>query len=340
MRKFTAGTLTAYAPDYEIYRSDRIIIAAATNTVNAGYLTIFLHDHSGEYIEMNVNSPKRGMYYYFDITDVVMTYNDDDDIYVSVEDDGDNPGIQEEIELSIRGFINPAYLPPHPVSHIFEHTIEYIMPPSRILKDLGDKYPQNAVESQYIGSIGIAYGDSASSAVNMGVINYIPYGADIIQLYEERAGRITNKNIKIAPLLDCEKYACVRWVSRTGKVKVATWKVRQVQEETTERLELLTISGPANVANTHPVDVRKKYDVNLHLYLDGLTAYDYWYYCDIINSPRVEVFLNGDGDEDKDINIVDVLTKSATYPDSNVNAPYELDVEIKLNEYDTCTYSY
>lgn len=129
---------------------------------------------------------------------------------------------------------------------------------------------------------------------------------------------------KTKPLLCNRQYALVQWQSRFGNTKRATWEVAEVKNSATDVVELVNIYGGWKS--------RKGSEVSVVLRLRDLTPYDYWYYCDIITSNDVRVALNEIDKDLDDSTIVDVVTKSATIPNSGTKT---LEVEIRYRKYDS-----
>ncbi len=105
------------------------------------------------------------------------------------------------------------------------------------------------------------------------------------------------------------KYKYVTWSGRLGGNKFAIWLVKDITETVTETQDIQTMSKR--------YDVRKKYNEQVTLYLDGLTAYDVYYYSDIIFSNSVKM---GNGS-------VKVTTSSITYPNGGDTGSIEVVVE-------------
>ena len=103
--------------------------------------------------------------------------------------------------------------------------------------------------------------------------------------------------------------AYVLWKSVSGGNKAALWKVRDKGLNVTESVEFATMSDG--------VDVRKSFGSTMALYLDDLSAYDVWYYSDIIASDIVNV--NG--------RKVNVTTSSVTYPNGYDRGEVVVNVE-------------
>lgn len=132
--------------------------------------------------------------------------------------------------------------------------------------------------------------------------------------------------------LDCtRRYACVQWIGRTGIRKRATFEVLGVTEEQDGAIEML------DVHNAY--DVRMGLVQSLTLSLDGLNAYDYWYYSDIVTSPDVRVALraadyDADNDTLRDSARVAVETKKVRQRDGNGGIFSTLNIEVKYRRYD------
>ena len=103
--------------------------------------------------------------------------------------------------------------------------------------------------------------------------------------------------------------AYVLWKSVSGGNKAALWKMRDKGLNVTESVEFVTM--------TDGVDVRKSFGSAMALYLDDLSAYDVWYYSDIIASDIVNV--NG--------RQVNITTSSVTYPNGYDRGEVVVNVE-------------
>ena len=103
--------------------------------------------------------------------------------------------------------------------------------------------------------------------------------------------------------------AHVLWKSVSGGNKAALWKVKDKGLNVTESVQFATM--------TDGVDVRKSFGSTMALYLDDLSAYDVWYYSDIIASDIVNV--NG--------RQVNITTSSITYPNGYDRGEVVVNVE-------------
>ena len=129
------------------------------------------------------------------------------------------------------------------------------------------------------------------------------------------------QEIPFIPQNDCADYVVMRWQSRFGNIKQAVWERGAVTESTTDAL---------NIANINtPYDVRKGLQNAMRIVLRDLSAYDYWYYADIITSSDVQLYVNRTWVR------VEVVTKDAQIPVSSDGEHKELEVELNYAQYDT-----
>ena len=147
----------------------------------------------------------------------------------------------------------------------------------------------------------------------------VPSGADSVEFWH-----ITDMLFRY-PLkeLECGKrYAEVEWVSFTGQIRRHVFEVVKLTEETTNEVSLETL--------TNEYDVRKDRRVSFSLRLEGLTAYDYWYYSDLVTSSSVKVSLSG-----TNYRQVQVTAKKSTTPETSAGKPLNLEIPINYVRYDT-----
>lgn len=121
---------------------------------------------------------------------------------------------------------------------------------------------------------------------------------------------------------ECKDYVQLRWVSRYGNVKQFTWERRDMKEATDDTLRLMDINTPFNA---HKGAMR-----SLTARLGNLTAYDHWYYADIVTSDKVEMLM-----PDNVWRQVEVTTKDTTTPNTDNGEPKELEIDINYAAYDT-----
>ena len=123
--------------------------------------------------------------------------------------------------------------------------------------------------------------------------------------------------------LECDKrYVMVEWVSYTGKTRRHAFEVVKATTETTEEVDIATI--------TNEYDPRKNRRDSFTLRLDGLSRYDVWYYSDLITSSSVKVSFNG-----TTWHQVQVTAKKQTIPETDCGASNVLEIPVNYRRYDT-----
>lgn len=123
----------------------------------------------------------------------------------------------------------------------------------------------------------------------------------------------------------CEaKYASVRWISFSGVERLHIFEVRKAKQSTVNAYELMNLEGEYT-------QIKGRED-GFALYIDGLDAYDMWYYGDILQSSKVEVKV----DEQGVYRRVKVTDNNITIPDGD-GGNGKLEINIKFHEYDAVT---
>lgn len=148
-----------------------------------------------------------------------------------------------------------------------------------------------------------------------------PFTPSCIQLVDNQAKKVVSTTLK--PLDDCKRYCSVEWVSATGRYRRHTFEVRDVKINTGEVVSLETLDNSYN-------EIKGRV-CGLTLHLDDLTAYDYWYYSDLVTSSKVLV------DFDSGSHRVEVTTKSVTLPNSEEGKLNKLDIDVNFARYDAVT---
>lgn len=148
----------------------------------------------------------------------------------------------------------------------------------------------------------------------------VPSGADSVEFWHLNDTMHYRYQLKE---LECGKrYAEVEWVSFTGQTRRHVFEVVKLTEETTNEVSLEML--------TNEYDVRKDRRVSFSLRLEGLTAYDYWYYSDLVTSSYVKVSLSG-----TNYRQVQVTAKKSTIPETSAGKPLTLEIPINFVKYDT-----
>lgn len=232
-----------------------------------------------------------------------------------------------EKTYTIIGRINPmAYfraLPPDDMAETFELAISA---PSVMYKRLGNNADPIRFElaSGYGGyqfSTGrIKFPPLAEEHIEFARAIEVPSGADSVEFWHLNDIMYYRYPLKE---LECGKrYAEVEWVSFTGQTRRHVFEVVKLTEETTNEVSLEMV--------TDEYDVRKDRRVSFSLRLDGLTAYDYWYYSDLVTSSSVKVSLSG-----TNYRQVQVTAKKITIPETSAGKPLTLEIPINYVRYDT-----
>ena len=262
-----------------------------------------------------------------DLSDLVrLTPNGGAAAIYEMDESGNQIGSAENITWTIAGRINPrAYfraLPPDEMADTFAFAISA---PSVMYKQLNSAADPIRFELADGGSGyewttgGIQFPPLAEEPIEFARAIEIPSGADSVEFLH-----LTDMLFRY-PLkeLECGKrYAEVEWVSFTGQTRRHVFEVVKLTEETTNEVALEMI--------TNEYDVRKDRRVSFSLRLEGLTAYDYWYYSDLVTSSSVKVSLSG-----TNYRQVQVTAKKSTIPETSAGKPLTLEIPINFVKYDT-----
>lgn len=262
-----------------------------------------------------------------DLSDLVrLTPNGGAAAIYEMDESGNQIGSAENITWTIAGRINPrAYfraLPPDEMADTFAFAISA---PSVMYKQLNSAADPIRFELVDGGSGyewttgGIQFPPLAEEPIEFARAIEIPSGADSVEFLH-----LTDMLFRY-PLkeLECGKrYAEVEWVSFTGQTRRHVFEVVKLTEETTNDVSLEMI--------TNEYEVRKDRRVSFSLRLEGLTAYDYWYYSDLVTSSSVKVSLSG-----TNYRQVQVTAKKSTIPETSAGKPLTLEIPINYVRYDT-----
>ena len=208
----------------------------------------------------------------------------------------------------------------------------YTMPPLKIYQTTGGNWAPIKVEIYAGANCGYRimsagqWGNLNTLSSNVAQTIELSPSAQKIRFYDLNASGAPGNQwvlgeIDITEKSTEKKYVTLRWTSRYGVTKVACWERRNVKTTTGDKIEISRIDNQ--------YDTRKGYVESFTAYLDGLDAYDYWYYADIITSSSVEVI---DGHRSYK---VDVTTKDYTVPNTDAGKPNKLEVNINFRKYDT-----
>lgn len=309
----------------DVYTQERSIVRISGIDASASYISVLILSSglTGMVVKYSIPASKS---LDIDLSDLVrlsatgmcsITQNDASDVAI---------GSAYTIRWTQAGRINPqAYfqaLPPDDMAESFELAISA---PSVMYKRL-DTNADPIIFELANGGSGYQF---ATGRVNFPPLTdepidfarniTVPNGAASVEF------RHLNSIMYYRPLkeLECGKrYAEVEWVSFTGLIRRHVFEVVKLTEEATDEVSLEMM--------TNEYDVRKNRRVSFSLRLEGLTAYDFWYYSDLVTSSSVKVSLSG-----TNYRQVEVTTKKSTIPETSAGEPLTLEIPINYVRYDT-----
>lgn len=310
---FTDGT--------EIFKGERLLLLA--KKIPAEGVT---NDYVSVYIENHGLTAK----YYFDadgfalvdLTEIARTY---DDPITMVEFQGGLTNYEVFASLMRFGLINPesVIIPPH----VFE-PYALIVPPTRLIsskgfaaavvfeyREKGTGSPANIDEYEGNTKMVTKYVEQPSHALSDDVIDKF-----MIEMYD--AERIEHDHSWYLEPKRCSvQYAMVEWVSFTGALRRHVFEVVKAKSESADNFSLMPYASEYR-------ETKGRKD-GFTLRIDGLDAYDYWYYADVLLSSDVKVSLDG-----VNYTQVQVTTKNVTIPDGEAGEKGKLEMAVNWKHYD------
>lgn len=310
----------------DVYTQERSIMRITEIDANASYIRVLILSSglSGTVVKYSIPASKN---LDIDFSDLVrlsatgmcsITQNDTNDVVI---------GSSYTMRWTQAGRINPtAYfraLPPDDMADTFELAISA---PSVMYKRLDSSADPIRFEladggGGYQFATGrVKFPPLADEPIEFARAIEAPSGADSAEFWHLNDVMYYRYPLKE---LECGKrYAEVEWVSFTGQTRRHVFEVVKLTEETTNEVSLEMI--------TNEYDVRKDRRVSFSLRLEGLTAYDYWYYSDLVTSSSVKVSLSG-----TNYRQVQVTAKKSTIPETSAGKPLTLEIPINYVRYDT-----
>lgn len=186
------------------------------------------------------------------------------------------------------------------------------------------------IKPQFVLSVGQSELDYVELVGNIKRINsFQPNSLQAVSVSGERisflhkeVGVVTvSRTINIREQKCGRRYAMVQWVSAVGLIKRHTFEVRDVETSVSDNVALQN-----NFGGFRELKGMRKC---LRLHLPKLTAYDYWYYSDIVTSSDVRVAVSeNDADFGEDTR-VKVVTNSVTIPNGSNISDFDVDVILK-----------
>lgn len=309
-----------------VYTQERNIMRISEIDASASYIRVLILSSglSGTVVKYSIPASKN---LDIDFSDLVrlsatgmcsISQNDANDVVI---------GSTYTMRWTQAGRINPAAyfraLPPDDMADTFELAISA---PSVMYKRLNNNADPIRFElanggGGYQFATGrVKFPPLANEPIEFASAIEIPSGADSVEFWHLNDAMYYRYPFKE---LECGKrYAEVEWVSFTGQTRRHVFEVVKLTEETTNEVSLEML--------TNEYDVRKDRRVSFSLRLEGLTAYDYWYYSDLVTSSSVKVSLSG-----TNYRQVQVTAKKSTIPETSAGKPLTLEIPINYVRYDT-----
>ena len=254
-----------------------------------------------------------------DVSDALRMYKNMREVRVVVTD------IQQGAEIikgvKINGLVNPLKLLMPESPNLSAQYGQIIMPPQRML--------------QVIDSIAECYFTKPSlfTIANVDGGSFVDENKRAIQFHDKlqiaRNGTIVAEYQAETVTNQCRLYAVVEWMSMTGVTRSHTFWVIKPEIEVADKYDLLTNDNSYNEVKGH--------EDGCTLMIDGLNAYDVWYYSDLAMSSKVRMTIyNGAG---MTINMTParITTKKVTMPDGDGGKLGTVEFECKYKRYDAVT---
>ena len=239
-------------------------------------------------------------------------------------------GLVIEIPFVVAGFVAPAdvFIPKFNRNWLNSPSVSDLVVaaiPNRLIASPFSNSPNEIIELYAKGienfrDLWVEFGVFIESIFNG--VNGVDINAGIkvffIKSSQDRKGI---KFVKQNPLCGRD-YAVVRWQSRFGGYKCHVWELVNFSEEVSDKTEFKTFDNSYKVT--------KGVGSSFQLKIDELTQFDYWYYCDIITSDDVRIWIGNDtfGGFSEDMR-VNVTKSKYTLPTSAEKAELVVDVEWK-----------
>lgn len=218
------------------------------------------------------------------------------------------------VSTPLGGNIDPDGMPIPPNTLMPEWKI---VPPAMMLQDIGVDTIFECFG--FDGDLDPEYFyDNTSGAQELQQSNKLPAGSAFLQFSVEHDYRA---RYQLKPLQCGKKYAAVEWIAASGAERRHTFEVVGLKSLIYGTFSLQTLDNSYNV--------RKGREEAFELLVEGLTAYDLWYYSDILTSSSVKVSFNG-----VDWYQVEVRGDGQTIPNGDAGEFYKLSIPVNFRRYD------
>lgn len=253
-------------------------------------------------------TPDTNGYVFVDITDYIRAYGG---CSIYLKDEAADANLCT-INITVKGLINPlGVVIPY---HYEEYYAKVIAPLHMIAPESG----KSLLAEVYYQNAACYLTGSATLATNN---RYLTVTGDFSCKFNIQG---TPRQYHLKPRLCGMQYAYVRWQSFTGVTRLHIFEVSK---------PTMAADGSYNLMprDNEYVEIKGRVD-GMTLRLRDLSAYDLWYYADIITSSSVEVSLDG-----TNYTQVQVTTKNYTLPDGETKINGKLEIAINWKRYDAVT---
>ena len=253
-----------------------------------------------------------------DVSDALRMYKNE--LGVRLRINSLQQGEQVIKDVKIMGLVNPRKLLMPESTNLSEQYGQIIMPPQRMLQ------VTDAIAECY-------FTQPSQFTIANEEGSFVDKNKRAIQCYDRlqiaRNGTIVAEYQLETVTNQCRLYANVEWVSMTGVTRRHTFWVIKPEIEVADKYDLLTTNNSYKEVKGH--------EDGCTLMIDGLNAYDIWYYSDLAMSSEVRVAIyNGAG-----IGIAYmpalITTKKVTMPDGDGGNWGSVEFECKYKRYDAVT---
>lgn len=316
----TSGNLTVeYNFDEGVWKMQKNVLRVSVAGVNECVQVTLELD---EFITYQTNNSGRVL---IDLSDYLRTIEQGESVTIAISYNGDLVTISADIV----GFIDPLEMIIPPATRYEMVGGVLIAPPHKWLEPLFGlsdsvefyiKAQAQSAEFRYLSGALSNVSELLAEGLSELQIPADASGMNLRCVIDDvaRVQRYTR-----SALLCGRTYAAVEWISRAGVKKRHTLEVTRVTYSTDGATEFQSALG---------FDITKGQAVGFTLRLQGLTRYDYWYYCDIITSNDVRVALVEADADFGDETRVQVVVSKAVVPDGA--GAYDLEIEVKYKRYD------
>lgn len=255
-------------------------------------------------------TPDANGYVFVDVTEYVRAYASQSAV-LYLKDEAADANLCT-INVTVKGLIDPAgVIIPY---HYEEYYAKVIAPLSMIAPESG----KSLLAEVYYQNAACYLTGSATLATNN---RYLTVTGDFSCKFHTQG---TPRQYRLKPRLCGMQYAYVRWQSFTGVTRLHLFEVSKPTMATDDSYNLMPMDNEC-------VEIKGRVD-GMTLRLRDLSAYDLWYYADVITSSKVEVSLDG-----ANYTQVQVTTKNYTLPDGETKINGKLEIAINWKRYDAVT---